>query len=540
MCAATRYPEAIPLRTLKTKAVIKNLINFFSTFGLPKVVQTDQGSNFLSRHFTQVLESLSIQHRKSSAYHPQSQGALERFHQTLKSMLQKYCLESGKEWDEGLPFLMLAARESVQESTGFSPAELVFGHTVRGPLRMLRERYLSVTVSPKQSVIDYVSSFRERLRKACENRAQRAGQKLRNEKPYRGHLKLMIRCYACFQYQVLHSRRSSVVRIGLRRSVDETDYVISTPDRRRKSCVCHVNMLKPERWSASHSRGFVHAPSQWLVNMRRHLGHLDESAQEDISHLIHSNLSLFSDTPTRTTAIYHDIDVGEHAPIKQHAYRVNPTKRALLQQEVAYLLENDLAIPSTSAWSSPCLLVPKPDKTHRFCTAYRKVNQVAKPDSYPLPRMEDCVDRVGAAKFVTKLDLLKGYWQVPLTPRASEISAFVTPDSFLQYTVMPFGLRNAPATFQRLMHKVLSGVRNCEVYLDDIVAYSKTWTEHLVTLREIFDRLRQVSLTLNLAKCEFGCATVSYLGKQVGQGQVRALADKVQAILDFPVPQTRR
>ena len=135
-------------------------------------------------------------------------------------------------------------------------------------------------------------------------------------------------------------------------------------------------------------------------------------------------------------------------------------------QKDAYLLENGFAVPSSSPWSAPSLLVPKSDQTPRFCNNYHKVNAITKPDSFPLPRMDDCVDRVGFAKYVTKLGLLKGYWQVPLSLRASEISAFVTPDYFLQYTVMPFGLRNAPATFQRLMNTVLSGVKNCEAYLD--------------------------------------------------------------------------
>jgi len=105
---------------------------------------------------------------------------------------------------------------------------------------------------------------------------------------------------------------------------------------------------------------------------------------------------------------------------------------------------------------------------------------------------------------------------------------------------MPFVLRNAPATFQRLMNRVLCGVGNCEVYLDDSVAYSSTWLEHLKTLSEIFDRLRSASLTLNLAKCEFGKAIVTYLGKQVGQGQVCPVAVKVQTIIDVPPPQMRR
>ncbi len=134
----------------------------------------------------------------------------------------------------------------------------------------------------------------------------------------------------------------------------------------------------------------------------------------------------------------------------KNAYRVNPAKRKVIESEVKYLMENGLAVPSSSAWSSPCLLVPKPDGSHRFCTDYRKVNAITKPDSFPLPLMEDCVDDVGSARFVTKLDLLKGYWQVPLTERAAEISAFVTPDNFLNYTVMAFGLRNAPATFSTL------------------------------------------------------------------------------------------
>ncbi len=178
----------------------------------------------------------------------------------------------------------------------------------------------------------------------------------------------------------------------------------------------------------------------------------------------------------------HDIDVGESHPVKQHPYRVNPRKHDIMRSEVEYMLQHGLAVPSQSPWSSPCLLVPKPDGSYRFCTDYRKVNSLTKPDSFPLPRLEDCVDRVGSARYVTKLDLLKGYWQLSLTPRASEISAFVTSEHFLQYEVLAFGMRNAPATFQRLMQVVLSGVPNCDAYLDDVIISSKTWEEHVKTL----------------------------------------------------------
>ncbi len=148
-----------------------------------------------------------------------------------------------------------------------------------------------------------------------------------------------------------------------------------------------------------------------------------------------------------------------------------------MKKETQYLIENGLAVPSFSPWCSPCVLVPKADGTLRFCTDYRKVNKLTKADSYPLPRMDDCIDRIGSAKFVTKLDLLKGYWQVPFTERASEISAFAKPDAFLQYNILAFGLKNAPATFQRLMNRVLANVQNCEAYLDDVVCYSTTWND---------------------------------------------------------------
>ena len=154
--------------------------------------------------------------------------------------------------------------------------------------------------------------------------------------------------------------------------------------------------------------------------------------------------------------------------------------------------------------------------------------------------MDDCIDSIGPAVFISKLDLLKGYWQVPLTERASDISAFVTPDNFLQYIVMAFGMRNAPATFQRLMQLVLGDVPHCNVYLDDVVVYSDMWADHVASLRVVFQRLAAASLTLNLAKCEFGKATVTYLGKQVGHGQVRPVNAKVTAVLEYPCPATRR
>lgn len=581
MCVATRFPEAIPLRKITAPTITKALLKFFTTFGLPKIVQTDQGTNFLSKTFKQTLQALGVSHSVSSAYDPESQGALERWHQTLKSMLRKYCYETGRGWDEGVPFVLFAIRDAKQESLGFSPAELVLGHNVRGPLKVLKEQLTSS--SPVSNMLDFVSQCRERLHRAAAV-AKEALSSSQEAMKTRFDKRAVVRQFQPGdQVLVLLPLPGSALTARfsgpyvVERKVSDTDYIICTPERRRKTRLCHINMLKtyltreadqgkqentpepatPQKTSASllgvgalAEDGLEVFPdgtkcgrltnSAYLSNLRTQLSYLPDSQWEDVVCLIKSYPTLFQDVPTRTTVLEHHIDVGSAVPIKQHAYRCPVTKREIMKKETTYLLENGLARPSRSPWSSPCLLVSKPDGTFRFCTDYRKVNAVTVPDSYPLPRMEDCIDSIGPAVHITKLDLLKGYWQVPLSSQASNISAFVTPDHFLEYTVRAFGMRNAPATFQRLMHLVLRDIPQCNVYLDDVVVYSSSWGENMTSLALVFQRLSEASLTLNLAKCEFGKATVTYLGKQVGHGSVRPVDAKVTAVLSFPKPTTRR
>jgi len=164
MCASTRFLEAILLRNIKVDKIVKALIKFFTFVGLTKVIQSDQGSNFISGVFQSVMVHLDIHQVKSTAYHPQSQGALERFHQTLKTMLRIYCITKKSDWDEGIPLLLFAARESNQGSLGFSPFELVFGHFPRGPLKLLKESWLDNNNDSSQSVITHISDVRGRLR----------------------------------------------------------------------------------------------------------------------------------------------------------------------------------------------------------------------------------------------------------------------------------------------------------------------------------------------------------------------------------------
>ena len=169
-------------------------------------------------------------------------------------------------------------------------------------------------------------------------------------------------------------------------------------------------------------------------------------------------MQVFPDDPNKTNLIEHDVNVGDSAPIKKHPYRVRSMKEELLDKEVQHMLKNDIIRESQSKWNFPCILVPKHDGGLQICTDFGKVIDKAKSDSFPIPRIEDCIDQIGNAKFVSTFDMLKGYWQVPFTQQACKISAFVTPSGLYQYKVMPFGMRNATATSQRMVNKLVRDI----------------------------------------------------------------------------------
>ncbi|XP_030839510.1 uncharacterized protein LOC763830 [Strongylocentrotus purpuratus] len=574
MDTTTRFPEAFPLRNIKAKTVIDALLMFFTRYGLPHEIQSDQGSNFTSNVFQEVMYQLGIKQINSSAYHPQSQGALERYHQTLKTMIKSYCLENSGDWDKGIPFLLFASRDTPNDSTGFTPFELVFGHEPRGPLKVVKEQLLSEMKEESENVLDYVSQFRERLSRACELAGQhlkssqvvmkaRADKKAESRSFEHGDKVLVL---LPMPGEPLRAKFSGPYMVE--RKLGKETYLVSTPDRRKTKRVCHINMLKkyydhedrvpvavvceetvdsdPDMLEFTEEADFGSGMSgkvnnsQVMANPAEVLGHLSEQEQHDVIEILCEYPAVCTDKLGCTLRTVHDVDVGDSLPIKQHPYRLNPRKKHQVQTELQYMLDCGIVEPSQSCWSSPVVLVPKPDGSQRFCIDYRKVNAVTKPDSFPLPRIEDCIDQVGSAKFITKLDLMKGYWQVPLSRRAKEVSAFVTPQGLFQCRVMPFGMRNAPATFQRLMTDVIAGLDNVVVYIDDILVFSDTWSDHLAYLRDLFDRLTKAGLVVNLAKCEFAKATVTYLGHEVGRGHVVPRQAKVQAIVEFPAPSSKK
>ena len=454
-----------------------------------------------------------------------------------------------------------------------------------GPLLLLKEKWLDEDPE-KISVLKYVATFKDRLFRAGQM-AERNLQESQSKMKVWYDRKAKSRCFepgdrVLVLFPVvgnpLQAKYSGPYKVV--KKISDTNYLVKTPDRRKETQVCHINMLKayhekpkPELVtlnnrlgleSPTHSKDCVgqvaekeedtesevrlendQQPiklqnSQILNDLGTKLSHLPSVQRKELAEVITQYREVFPDVPSKTNLIEHDVDVGDSAPIKQHPYRVSPMKKELLDKEVQYMLKNDIIEESQSNWSSPCILVPKHDGGFRFCTDFRKVNDKTKSDSFPIPRIADCIDQIGNAKFVSTFDMLKGYWQVPLTQRAREISAFVTPSGLYQYKVMPFGMKYGPATFQRMVNKLVQDIDGCEGYIDDVIIFSDNWSDHIRQIERFFQIMREAKLTINLMKSEFGKATVKYLGHIVGQGRVRPLDAKIQTIAKFPIPTSRK
>ncbi|CAM4589164.1 unnamed protein product [Lepidochelys olivacea] len=274
------------------------------------------------------------------------------------------------------------------------------------------------------------------------------------------------------------------------------------------------------------------------VNLSMTLGRMQ---RQQIQELCTSYAPTFSATPGLTERAYHSIDTGNAHPIRVQPYRVSPQAKTAIEREIQDMLQMGVIRPSESAWASPVVLVPKPDGEIGFCVDYRKLNAVTRPDNYPMPRTDELLEKLGRAQFISTLDLTKGYWQVPLDESAKERSAFITHLGLYEFIVLPFGLRNAPATFQRLVDGLLAGLGEYAVaYLDDVAIFSDSWTDHLEHLQKVLERIREAGLTVKAKKCQIGLNRVTYLGHQVGQGTISPLQAKVDAIQKWPVPKSKK
>jgi len=574
---ATRYPEAVALSGISTVEVAEALCSVYSRVGVPRQVVHDQGSQFMSDVMAEVSRLLSVQNLVSSPYHPQCNGLVERFNGTLKAMLRKLCGERPKDWDRYLESVLFAYREVKQESLGFSPFELLYGRTVRGPMAILRELWTQEEPdNDVRTTYQYVVDLRNRLEETCqlvkdclEKASSKAkkhfDKKTRMREMQSGDKTLILLPTAESKLLMQWKGPYQVVdRVG------PTDYRIRIGDVEK---VYHINMLKKyhesptEKQSVSHtSKSKTDTVAEIVaaavveeeiddveldvpgkssnatetVNNVHISDELDPEQRNQLWKLLREFEDIFSDLPGKTDVIEHRIVLTDGNPIRCKPYPVPHALKDAIIEEVKEMERLCVIEKSDSPYASPLLIVKKKDGSNRPVVDFRRLNKITVFDAEPMPNVDDIYARMSTSRYFSKLDFCKGYWQIPMASDDRQKTAFCTPLGLYQFTRMPFGLQNACATYGRMMRQVLEGMKQTDNFVDDVISFTDDWMNHLQELKQLFLRVRKSGLTVKPSKCYFGYNSLDYVGHNVGQGCLRTLVDKVKQIVNAPVPKTKK
>ena len=564
---ATRYPDATPLRNIRARTVAEALWEMWSRTGIPGQVLTDQGAQFTSKLMCEVYQLLSIKKSTTTPYHAQANGLVERFNGTLKQMLRRLCKDKPRDWDRHIPAVLFAYREVPQESMRFSPFELLYGRTVRGPIAVLKHLWTQEEEEPEaREETQFLVDLRNRVAHVCELAQQNLQQAAARYKQIYDRRSAPRAFVPGEEVLLLLPQRKNKLQLEwqgpftVMERIGEGDYKI---DLRGKHRIYHANLLK--RYYRRETAGSAFTPVVVELDQEgedsalhdiptvplistetwRDIGvanDLHDEQKREIKQLCEEFQDVLSDCPLKCKVGECALRLTSDAPIRVKQYPLPHSQTETINQEVKAMLEMGVIERAKSPYSAPVLLVKKKDGKMRFCIDYRKLNQVLIFDGEPMPDVQGLFAQLGRSTMFSKLDLTKGYWQVPMRHEDKAKTAFTTSDGQFQWRVMPFGLKTAGAVFSRTMREVLSPLQTHEAinFIDDLLVHTVGWDRHLQVLRCIFTRLREVQLAARPTKCHFGDSRIVFLGHGIAHGEIRPEEDKVDKVAWAPPPTTKK
>jgi len=567
---ATRYPEAIALPNIETETIAEALFGVFSRIGFPKEILSDRGAQFTSGIMNEVCRLISVKQKFTSPYNPRCNGLCERINGVLKSMLRKMCAECPREWDRYLPAILFAYREVPQASTGFSPFELLYGRTVRGPMQILQQIWTETQDDVTRNTYEYVFELRNRLEETCKlareslnsaqgnykhhyDRKARArsfniGEKvliLTHKKDNRLFLEWKGPCKIsgkmnALDYVINVNGKNKIFHINLLRKYHEREVENSIPEEVALAIAVVGGDEDDESYFEDNNllEALNMKPTETWKDVK-----IDESLndiqQTEVKRLLSEFRDIFNILPGESKCGSHSIKLRTDEPIHVKQYPVPYAKNEIIKKEIENMTKWGIIEPSNSPYNSPIVLVLKKDNSHRFCIDFRKLNAVTEFDSEPMGDQKQILSKLKDDCHFTKLDFSKGFWQIKLEDSARPMTAFSTSEGSFQFRRMPFGLINSGATFNRAMRKVLKGINHVDNYVDDVLVHNNDWNSHLDTLRETFQRIREAGMTLRASKCEIGRQKIEYIGHIVGEGQIEMDPVKAEKVKNADRPTTK-
>ncbi|XP_076036800.1 uncharacterized protein LOC143022464 [Oratosquilla oratoria] len=503
---ATRWPEAVTLRNIETITVAEVMFEIFCRVGIPKQVLSDRGSQFTSVMMEALLRLLAVKGLRTTPYYPMWNGLCERFNGTLKNTLKRMVAEQPKEWPQFTAPLLFTYREVPQALLQFSPFELVYGRSVRGPLQVLRELWdeeepdLAV-----KTTYAYVLDLAERLRETCEVAKQELLKAKEVQKSYydkKTKLRIFEEGDQCFLLLPIAHKLLSQWQgpFEVVKRLSDLNYIVKVgPDQKR----FHINMLKkyytPQVACSAVgqecllNRDHVLSPEQCEC-LRLVEGHFKQSQMicaavvvPEVEELVdcasltpeaiqgetvadvqvpprlgpeqkkraitilQRHSAVFSDKPGVAKVDWKQIRLTSSVPVRLKPYPipirlVDAVKKEIDNMEAAGIIEK-----SSSPYCSPIAVVRKKDGGVRIRGDYRGVNAVTQVDAEPMSDQQEIFAKVAISNIFSKMDLAKGFFQIPLEERSKQITAVATPNGLYQFKVLPFELTNSPAAFNRAM-----------------------------------------------------------------------------------------
>ena len=442
---ATRYPEAVPLKNIDTETVAEALVDIFSRLGVPEEILSDLGTQFVSECMKEVTRLLSIKQLTTTPYHPMCNGLTEKFNGTMKSMLKRLCSEQPRQWHRYINPLLFAYREVPQESTGFSPFELLYGRAVRGPMFILKELWTKELEEPEvKNSYQYVFELREKLEdtlRLAHSELQKAQHKGKHNYDRKAkvrrfaqgdkvlillptdHNKLLMQWKGPFEVSAV---------VGL------NDYKVCVKGKER---VYHANLLKKyfEREdpvpvgavavevNADISKsGHVKSEAEEVdpvdgVDFLEIGGYVAKESIKDVAtgdnltdeqraefiDLASQFQSLFTEAPGTTSLAQHHIKRTSDQPVRSRPYPVPYGLRESLKKDITDMMTMGVIRESSSPYASPVVVVKKKDNTNRICVDYRKLNKLTVFDPEPMPTAEHLFQKLNGDKYFTRIDLVR-------------------------------------------------------------------------------------------------------------------------------------
>ena len=559
----SRWVEAIPLRNCSAKSTCDALLEIFARTGIPKVIISDNGTNFTSSLMTEFRARLGCSPRFSAPYHPEGNSLVERHNAVIKNMLHHVIRQDARNWHRQLPILLWAMREVPNQTTGMSPFTMVYGKLARGPLSILKETWtgeLSVPADFGKTATAYMQDLKERLEianklateiatKEQKNYVERYNLRARDKSFNVGDLVIVLMPDSTNK---LYSRWIGPVTVKERVNGDSNTYIISMQDGTERKL--HANKLRLFHAKVA-SVGVIFESDETFGEIKCTPSSTDNNDKlnfnlTQLSHeerckmltMLNRHKQVFSDKPGLCKIGVHEIKLKPgYVPKRKVAYRIPEKLRAEVDRQINDLLDQGLIIPSNSPYASPIVCVMKKDGSVRLTCDYREINAGTVDDAFPMQNAQDLLLKVGRCKWITCLDCSQGFYQIAMHTDSIDKTAFISHAGLFSWTRMSFGLKNACSTYQRVMNVLLEKHKQyAAAYIDDIIVFDDTFEDHVNHVHAVLSEFENNNVTLKLKKCDFARPEVLFLGHIVGSGMHRPYHDKVTAILNIKAPTSKK